>query len=376
MKKALYILIVAAVFGATAINTQAGGIKYTTEDGDAYLKLGGRIQLQYHYTDPSGGESEDDLLFRRLRPYIEGSSHPDWKAKVQFDFGKNKTEVKDAYFQYKGYDGMKVSVGNMNFPFSRELLTSSKKQQLVERTFVGDHNYGTPDRQAGLHVEGSVADDLLVWNAAAAVGSVDPSNKKLDFDTAISLNKGDDWSDGPMAGGRLEFFPLGKFKPEQGDFKGEPKLAVAVAGFAWQNDDDNLTPANSNDVDNVVGIEVSAAFRGGGLSVDAEYNSFDSELSQEGITSGLYVDSETTLENWSVEGGFMVVPSTLELVAGYQSQDADGYAEAWNRISVGLNYFMAKHDIKYQLTYQVGENKDGKDGNDVDEVFVQAQYVF
>jgi hypothetical protein len=41
-----------------------------------------------------------------------------------------------------------------------------------------------------------------------------------------------------------------------------------------------------------------------------------------------------------------------------------------------LNYFFAKHDIKLQTTYRMGENKDGVKDNDLDELFVQAQYVF
>ena len=67
--------------------------------------------------------------------------------------------------KYSGFDAMDITVGNTNFCFSRELLTSSKNQQLVERTFVGDHNYGTPDRQAGIHLQGGRR-WLLVWNAA------------------------------------------------------------------------------------------------------------------------------------------------------------------------------------------------------------------
>jgi hypothetical protein len=72
----------------------------------------------------------------------------------------------------------------------------------------------------------------------------------------------------------------------------------------------------------------------------------------------------------------MVIPSKLELVAGYEWQDADNYAEEWTRTSVGANYFFKKHDIKLQATYRMGENLKGVDGADEDEVFVQAQYVF
>ena len=44
--------------------------------------------------------------------------------------------------------------------------------------------------------------------------------------------------------------------------------------------------------------------------------------------------------------------------------------------SSGINYFIAKHDIKIQTTYRVGENLKGFDGDDADELFVQMQYVF
>jgi phosphate-selective porin len=202
-------------------NSQAAGIKIYEKD-DKYVKVGGRIQLQYHHEDPDEGSSSDDLFFRRLRPYIEGSIHKDWKGKFQFDYGKaeddNEVAVKDAYMQYKGFSNMKVTVGNANFPFSRELLTSSKKQQLVERTFVGDHNYGTPDRNVGVHLSGHAMDmKKLTWGASVSYAMIDPDNKKLDFDTPA--NKKSDFNEGWMFGGRVDFHPFGMLKFSQGDFK-------------------------------------------------------------------------------------------------------------------------------------------------------------
>jgi hypothetical protein len=375
MNRVTWIWVVAITLAVTSSQT-FGGVKFKNEDGD-YMKLGGRIQLQYHREDPDGGESSDSLFFRRFRPYIEGSVHEDWKGKFQWDMGKSKIAIKDAYMAYTGLGFCDVMVGNANFPFSRELLTSSKKQQLVERTFVGDHNYGTPDRQTGVHLVGAFGeDDMITWGLSAAKGAVDPSNSKLDFDTVIQIDAGDDWSEGEMIGGRVDFHPFGKLKMEQGDFKRDVKATIGAAAFMWGNDNDNLDPEREDDVDSVTGIEISAAFRGAGFSFDAEYNTFNSELVDAGITDGLYQNSETTLDNYALEGGYMVIPSRVELVAGYQSQDADGYSTSWNRTSVGANFFVAKHDIKYQVTYQMGENKDGETGHDVDEVFVQAQYVF
>lgn len=42
---------------------------------------------------------------------------------------------------------------------------------------------------------------------------------------------------------------------------------------------------------------------------------------------------------------------------------------------MGANWFVHKHDLKFQLTYRMGENVEG--GNtDEDEVFLQGQFVF
>jgi phosphate-selective porin OprO and OprP len=363
---------------ATPLSAIAGGITY--KDGDDYLKVGGRIQLQYHQVSPDGGDSTDEIFFRRLRPYIEGSTHKDWKAKIQWDMGKaegeNEVAIKDAYFQYKGMSNAKLTIGNANFPFSREFLTSSKYQQLVERTFVGDHNYGTPDRNVGIHMTGNTESKKVTWGASGTIASIDPDNKKLDFDTPV--NRNDDFNDGFMVGGRVDYHPFGKLKFAQGDFSGKTKATIGVAAFSWSNDNDNNTygPGDSKaDVDSVTGIEVSGAFRSSGFSVDAEYNTFDADTVLAGITDGIYKNGTTTLSNAAIEGGYMI-DNTIEIVLGYQTQDADGYATAWNRTSVGANWFINKHDTKVQLSYRMGENLNGVEDADEDEVFLQTQFVF
>lgn len=359
----------------TGSSLSFAGVTY--ESGDSFFKVGGRIQLQYHLTMPDEGKDTDELFFRRLRPYIEGSIHKDWKGKFQWDMGKNTIAIKDAYMEYNGLDFMEVIIGNHLFPFSREGLSSSKKQQLVEKTFVGDHNYGTPDVQTGVHFKGNAMDKKIAWGASFCKGAIDPDNNKLDFDTVVQYDAGEDWSEGDMFGVRLDFHPLGQMKLAQGDFKRKFKAAVGVAGFSWTNDKDNIDESRSKkDVDNVTGIEISSAIRGLGFSLDAQYNLFISELVESGITSGLYKNSKTDLSNMAIEAGYMILPGKFEIVTAYESQDADNYTKEWTRISGGLNYFIAKHDIKIQATYRVGENLKGQKNNDEDELFVQMQYVF
>lgn len=376
---------VAAGLVIAAPAADAGGVTYT--DGEKYVKLGGRVQVQYHQTDPDGSDSTDELFFRRLRPYIEGSIHEDWLGKFQFDLGgasdDDEIDIKDAYMQYKGLDNVTVTLGNAYTRFSREALTSSKYQQLVERTFVGDHNYGSPDRNLGLHAAGTAMDGKLVIGVDLAAADLDPDSNKLDFDTPV--NRDSDFNQGWMVAGRVDFHPFGYLKMSQGDLeRDELKATVSVAAFTWSNDGDNNTRTTNGvadddskpDVDKVTGFEVSGAFRYMGVSVDAEYNIFDAETIDSTVTSGIYKNGETELTNYAIEGGYMVLPSRLEIVAAFQAQDADNYAETWTRTSFGANYFIKEHDIKLQGTYRMGKNIDGADGSDTDEIFVQAQYVF
>ncbi|WP_066729065.1 porin [Desulfuromonas sp. DDH964] len=386
MKQFLIGAIALVGLAATAFPAVAG-VRY--EDGEKWVELGGRIQLQYHMTDPDGGEKTDTIFFRRLRPYIEGSIHKNWLGKFEFDLGKaendNEVAIKDAYLRYSGVKDLSITIGNAQFPFSREDMTSSKKQQLVERTFVGDHNFGTPERNAGIFAHYKLLDKKLELHLAGAEANIDPDAKKLDFDTPVNANA--DFNQGWIFGGRVDFHPLGYMKMDQGDFKrDEIRTTISLAAFTWANDDDNnsytdattglSTSTSKADVDNVNGFEVSAGFRGFGLSVDAEYNLFQAETSDSTFTGGIYKNGETELSNYALEGGYMVLPKTIELVAGYEAMDADNYAEVWTRTSFGVNWFLEKQDIKLQATYRIGSNLNGVKDKDQDELFVQAQYVF
>ncbi len=350
------------------------GVRYTDASG-RYMELGGRIQVQYHAESPNTGESTDELLFRRLRPYLQAGD-AEWCSKIEWDMGGGNIDIRDAYVAYAGWQPATLIVGNYTTPYSRESITSANKQQLVELTLVGDHNYGVTDRQVGLHFEGRAGGGMS-WAAAVVKAAVDPDNSRVDFDTVACLDRDEDWSEGNLAAIRLDCHPCGPMPYDQGDFDRRFRMTVGVAGYAWANDDDNLDPTRAKkDLDYAQGIELNAGLRGGGVSIDFEYNRIRAGLIEPGIAEGLYVDSETTLDVGAVEGGYMVLPGKLELVAAYEALDADGYDTTWTRASVGVNGFVRKHTIKVQATYRVGENVDGHAHRDADELFVQGQYAF
>lgn len=362
------------------------GIK-VYEEGDKFVEIGARLQMQYMRSDPDSGESTDDLFFRRLRPYITGSVTKNWIGKFQFDLGKssgdNEIAVKDAYMAYEGWKNRTLYIGNTKTVFSREFLASSKRQQMVERSFVGDHNFGAPDRQLGFRLDGTNQSKKVGWKINIGSESVDPDAKKLDFDSPVVRNS--DFNQGIVMAARVDLNPRGPMKFDQGDFNSEEgKFSVSFAAFTWSNDDDNntytsggvSTSSSKADIDSASGYEVSAGYRGRGFSIDGQYNLISADTVDGAFTGGLYRNGTTDIDTYAVEAGYMLSGQPIELVFGTESLDADNYGDTWNRNSFGLNYFWNKHKTKVQFTYRMGENLNGVPGADEDEAFLQFQFVF
>jgi len=99
----------------------------------------------------------------------------------------------------------------------------------VERGFVGDHNFGSPDRQLGFKLEGHNESKKVTWAAAVGAENVDPDAKKMDFDTPA--NNSSDWNEGLVIAGRVDFHPKGFVAFDQGDFHSEETKYNFSLGF-------------------------------------------------------------------------------------------------------------------------------------------------
>lgn len=373
-----------AVLSAAALLPGIAGAGVKVYDkGDAYAEVGGRIQVQYldESVEPAAGDEMDtnDLFFRRMRFYIEGGVG-DWEGIWQVEFGDTAEdpEIKDAYLAYTGFAHKKITIGNHYVPFSREALTSSKRQQFVERTLVGDHNYGVPDREIGISVSGKHGrDDMFQYAVGYWQAGIDRSEDKLDFETRANA---DPEYFGDMVAGRVDFYPMGAFKMAQGDFARErqPKVGIGVNAFTWSLNEDH---ASNDDVtlsetyDDVTGVGLDAALRWMGFSADAAYQSFTSETVDSTHTGGIIEDGEGDFETALVKGGYMVVPNRLEIAAGYETLSADAWDEDWEITSVGANWFFNQHTNKVQLTYQMHDNFEGMADDEADIIYLQFQHV-
>lgn len=358
------------------------------ESGDKYAEIGGRMQVQYMRVSPDtdGAGSTDDLFFRRLRLYVAGSLTEDIKAKWQVDFGGDEqdAETKDAYIKYTGLGLGTVTVGNHYVPFSREALTSSKRQQLVERTFVGDHDFGVPDRQIGVSLSGG--NNLFQYTVGGYQAGIDNSTSKVDFESRASKPADDNFYLGNLAATRLNWTPLGDFKKAQGAFGSSTRFGLGVNAYTWHNDgdtpnpDNDTTTSNGRLYDTINGYGIDAAFRSGYFSADAAYQIYRADTVDSSFTGDLIENGDADFATYMVKGGYMLLPNKLEGVVSYSVLDSDAFSDRDKRLAFGVNWFINQYKDKIQLTYEHGSDVIDTRGNtevgdDQNTLFLQFQHV-
>lgn len=117
---------------------------FTSEDGSASLKLRGRIELDYatHSTREGPAQFSDGTELRRARFGVDGHIFTDWGYRLEVDLAKaarsdrdgQEVDVKDAYIQYRGFKGARITIGQHKTPNSLERLTGSPQLTFLERS--------------------------------------------------------------------------------------------------------------------------------------------------------------------------------------------------------------------------------------------------
>ena len=92
------------------------------------------------YSADNGGGSSDDIAeVRRAQLYLKYKFSKDWSSKLQagYEEKSGKTEIKDAYVVYKGWDFADITMGQDKEPFSLDLMTSLKNSSAIEKNVAG-----------------------------------------------------------------------------------------------------------------------------------------------------------------------------------------------------------------------------------------------
>ena len=127
--------------------SDGGGMKYKwgpsmtfkSTDGKFEMHVRGRIMVDFgHVSDNLNSQDRFATEFRRVRLGIEGKAWKDIKYKFEIDFADNEVSITDAYIQFKGWKGVKVTVGQFKETVSLDEQTSSRQITVIERAGFTD----------------------------------------------------------------------------------------------------------------------------------------------------------------------------------------------------------------------------------------------
>lgn len=346
------------------------------------VSFSGYMQPQYEFTT-SDGETRDRAFFRRLFLTLDAATGKDWSAEVQVDVGRvasgaDRVVIKNAYLQYGGWRerGIIFALGNQKPPFSRSLIASSSRRGLVERPFTGDRAFGSPGRLIGAKVDGWHHERTIYWSGMAGVTRNSPDPDEIRLDGAAEGGQG--WNEGPMLVGRVEIHPRGEMVRDSGDFtRGPLRFTIGAAAYRWWNDHD-IAPHTGEAVDaeSVAALEVSGGLRGGGVTIETEFEHVTADALEPGATRGLYVDGRLSLNKTSVESGYMLVRERLEFLGGAETMTAEAFESTWQRLSGGMNVYVNRHALKFSLMHRESFNDGGVDGTRSRATYIQTQFAF
>lgn len=134
------------------------GFVIESPDGAFSLKTQARVQVRYTLLsapDPdAAGDSRligSQFAVQRARLTLGGHAFTDDLGyKFQSDFGKGSVSLKDFYVDYRVAGDVRVRAGQYKRPFSRQQITSSGSQELVDRA-ITDKYFGA-GRDVGVTV--------------------------------------------------------------------------------------------------------------------------------------------------------------------------------------------------------------------------------
>jgi phosphate-selective porin OprO and OprP len=388
--------------GKPILEFQGSGMfgPHNYDHGDRWLDWGMMVQTEFLQNAPSTGESTEELFFRRLRPLIAGGLG-DWQGVVQIDFGAGQngtnpgTTIKWANVAYTGFDQAHVTFGSFKPWFSREHIASGPHLQTIERSFVGNINYGNPDYMLGVSFDKMTSNNKFAYFGSAGFQSHLPSVTEMQMRSPATPES--NANQGALVTGRFDYYVLGHIPHDKrplhapaqvaynrSDFHTQEwRMIVSTAMFGWWNDGDS-NPFTSNrvststtqaDLQRAYGTEVSSGVRGFGISSDIEYQFIHGDLLVPTFTGGLYQNGQTDMDKLAVNTGYMF-PKNVELVGAWSIIQATGFEKDLSETTVGLNWFVKKYAVRFAANYSLVDNMNGVPGNDIGVTRLLSQFVW
>lgn len=330
------------------------------------VQISNRVQTRFTRTDPEAGDEIGSFRIRRMKTAIEGNAYSGlWRFKLQAnwvggDVVTNVTQaangtvtqsrsrgpiLEDAEVWYAKNPLATLWVGQGKSYFGRQELTSSGRQQFVDRSLASDRFAGL--RQIGVGLIGANQGKTFEYNLGIYNGNGinTTANDNQDF----------------LYIGRAVWTPFGEYRLEESslDYPTSPKLALG-GGFLQNT---TGTGSSETDVDRI-GAEV--AFKYLGFNANGEYYT---------ETSQRVNAAEVDTDGYYLQLGYLFPNKKLELAARL-SEIAPDTASPQDRTETGVavSWYFDRHNHKLQGDYR--EIEDDATRRKDKELRLQIQLIF
>lgn len=340
------------------------GFTFNSSDGLFSLSLQNRIQFRYANPFDSDPRSVEDLLrnesafmIRRGRTKLKGHAYWPWlKYYLQYDW--SDPVLRDLNLTLDKYPWANLWVGRGKVVYNDERVTSSGKQQFVNRSILND--IFTVDRQQGLQLTGDLFEKQW-YHLSYATGIF----------TGMGVGERSNDEGSMMYSGRLQWNPLGggvDFSQSDLDMRETPALSLAVAAATNQSRCTAFATSLES-CRSLPGFEIGEAgqYRLNQLMQEARFKwkglSFKQELHGKEVIDTLQADAEpgrsTPMLGNLVQVGYFphaalpIIPKEIELAARYAFVDPNlnNTDDLQQEISGVVNYFFYGHNNKISLQF-------------------------
>jgi phosphate-selective porin OprO/OprP len=321
-----------------------GGFYIRSADKPFELKIGARIQARYTYEALEDAPDEAQFSIPRARLALKGKAFSDdLLYKLQIDFGKGSVALKDFYVDYAIVPKvLHVRVGQYKRPFSRQQITSSGKQELVDRAITDKAFRAGRDIGVMFHNNYEKSPPFEY-----AVGIFNGTGDKAAFQGDVLVDPAT--GEGEVTSGSFSNVPaqnhpmvVGRVGYNYGDLKGyseadleggDLRFGIALGGLAdFDADQDDATALRGN-VDFVVKVQGFSAT--GGVYVSSRQSGTD------------FGDRAYDAAGYHLQGGF-VIAERFQPVVRYAFVEPSGNANAHEEILGGFAVYAHGHHLKWQ----------------------------
>ena len=297
-----------------------------SRDGNYRLIPGVALQFQHRTEIKENNADTSGFLLRRGRLKLKGHLiAPELEYEVEFDVGTPdpgdpRFDLKDFYLDYRREKFLRITAGQFKIPFGFQELTSSKKQQFVERSSASEEF--ALGRDLGLMLAGSDEMQSLEYYIGI-FNSEGGNNLSADVENLYAR--------------QVVMNPLGKYKEGESNLQ-RTAMYQLTAGL------ENFYTRETVSGDHLLTGGSFIGYKHSGFPLRAEYfyrdNRDDSAVTGKGDARGYYA-----------QAGFFLVPRKVE-IALRQSRiiRLNGNNDAEEQAAV-LNYFFQGHHAKLQLEY-------------------------